>query len=485
MKEYSGLYPVLFRSIYARCCILVCLLGSCFLPSLSHSARIHSICLGSFETAAQADLFLHENNMDKGSLYCLHCDDPIYSYVLLYGYYDTTAEAWAMLQTSFDSAKGLYSWEWDGRPLVKTDPLLDTKRIAKESFSLPLTMPEFWASLIPQKAKEMIDNGYNPESDSLSELGYEQLLSIGFYSKDKTRSSEALLSCLETNNDSPESIAIRLYLARSYMTLKKFDNAKALIEDVSQCSEDLERSAAQLLGGYLLYYQGDIDSAYHQFISCVSDVSCPSLICYDALRMAAGCAHKNKDYASSILAYISLERSQAPESVRHEAHMQRCGLMFELVSRGIGDWDEVRRELNRVESYCSLSQTNATARLMFVETYFNERNYTRAQQEAIRLILDYPDISREYICALYWLARSQQKLGQIELAIDSFKDVLTETQSKPDVVFFPAFNVNLKSLRMLNRIFAHRGDIASSLVFEQTLISQAPKSSEAKDLQDK
>ena len=141
-------------------------------------------------------------------------------------------------------------------------------------------MPEFWASLIPQKAKEMIDNGYNPESDSLSELGYEQLLSIGFYSKDKTRSSEALLSCLETNNDSPESIAIRLYLARSYMTLKKFDNAKALIEDVSQCSEDLERSAAQLLGGYLLYYQGDIDSAYHQFISCVSDVSCPSLICY-------------------------------------------------------------------------------------------------------------------------------------------------------------------------------------------------------------
>ena len=109
MKEYSGLYPVLFRSIYARCCILVCLLGSCFLPSLSHSARIHSICLGSFETAAQADLFLHENNMDKGSLFVYHCDDPIYSYVLLYGYYDTTAEAWAMLQTSFDSAKGLYS----------------------------------------------------------------------------------------------------------------------------------------------------------------------------------------------------------------------------------------------------------------------------------------------------------------------------------------------------------------------------------------
>lgn len=96
MKEYSGLYPVLFRSIYARCCILVCLLGSCFLPSLSHSARIHSICLGSFETAAQADLFLHENNMDKGSLFVYHCDDPIYSYVLLYGYYDTTAEAWSL-----------------------------------------------------------------------------------------------------------------------------------------------------------------------------------------------------------------------------------------------------------------------------------------------------------------------------------------------------------------------------------------------------
>jgi tetratricopeptide (TPR) repeat protein len=403
-------------------------------------------------------------------------------YQVLVGHFPYYVEAWiaaTRMEKTLAPGAVVRSWEWDSRTL--------------EATRLPIELPFSTDGLSPE-VKAPASAHYEavgiiaqtpPEAALLEKpletLTREELLTVGIGAPRNVVGVPALERFLSEYASNPEAPRARLRLVRRLLGQKDFERAASLVEQVLASGTPEQRQVAALLSAYILYHTRKPSEAYEAFRQLAGDAGQPPSLRREAMRMAAGIAHARKLRDVAYLAFEQVERTACDPAVAAEARMQRAGLAFELVGCEKGSWDDARALCRSVETMPDAPDaTRATARLMFAETFFKERNYDRAAQESDRLIADFPGVTRERVTAMYWKARSLQELHRADEALEVYAAIEKETITPEEL--FPALNVKARALSEPARIHRHRGNLEAARVLETRLLEMYPDSREARQL---
>lgn len=449
----------------------------------SHALQVHSVQVSAWATSEEAEqsrarfaescspAFVIE---DKAS-----GPNP---YQVLVGHFPYYVEAWiaaTRMEKTLAPGAVVRSWEWDGRTL--------------EATRLPIELPFSTEGLSPE-VKAPAAAHYEavgiialtpPEAALLEKpvesMTREELLAVGIGAPRSTEGIPALERFLSENASDPDAHRARLRLVRRILGQKDFVRAASLVEQVLASGTPEQRQVASLLSAYVLYHERKLPDAFEAFRQLAGDPGQPPSLRREAMRMAAGVAHAQKLRDVAYLAFEQVERTACDPAVAAEARMQRAGLAFELVGCEKGSWDDARALCRSAEAMPDAPDaTRATARLMFAETFFKERNYDRTAQEADRLIADFPNVTRERVTAMYWKARSLQELHRADEALAVYAAIEKETITPQEL--FPALNVKARALSEPARIHRHRGNLEAARALETRLLETYPDSREAQQL---
>lgn len=464
----------------AALCLLFCITTA---GADSPVGTLHSIQVGAFHTESEANEHASAVEAEWGAS-PVHVienpDNPSFRYRVALGNFPYLGEAWVyrnlLPEEAFPGAF-IAVWEWDGRNL--------------EPASLPLDLPFSVEGLQPAQELSTPAPSYQVPGDGelisnvtassdLDELDAEELLTVGFHTTNNPLGREALLEFLDDPTGTEAALAASARLVRRAFGGQLFEMADEHIGLLRDSGVAEYEALGEWLAAYSVYYQGG--DALDAFLKLASDEGLPPSIRYDGLRMAAGIAHSQRNYPLAYVAFEQLERLNPDSATAVEARMQRVGFLFELVGREIGSWSEVRAKAESVEEMSGPeTDSQATARLMYLETYFMEDNLRPVIREADRLVEDFPDVTREVHAAKYWKARALQKLLRHDEATAIFNDLADSGLSSSEV--FPALDVRAKSLYHLGRIHRRTGNNHAAQAAETRLLNDYPDSAEARLLQ--
>ena len=445
---------------------------------------VHSIQVGAFPTEEAAEHFANEVRQAAEPRHILpNRSNANFPYRVVIGNFPNHSEAWVYSQFLNEDVfpdSFIAAWEWDGREL-KTNRLdlnlpFDTTGINPGD-----------AAIVPPELFDVDDAGVDVSAISsegdLDELTDSELLAVGAKASSNPLGREALRRYLANNpGDEEWSNYARLRLAQRYLGARNHTQASEHAEALKGSSSDLFSSLGAWIDAYRIYYQSGGAAAYDSFVELANDTSAHGSARADALRMAAGIAHSQHDYPTAFVAFELIERLNPDAASAGEARMQRTGLLYELVGRGRGSWSEVRTMARSAEEFPSANEASrATARLMYLETFFEEKNFQRVLREADALVEDYSNQTREVHAARYWKARAYQELLRHDDAIAIFDELADANLSSQQV--FPALDVRSKSLYELGRIHRRSGNDQAASAAESQLVQRFPNSEEARRLE--
>jgi hypothetical protein len=249
-------------------------------------------------------------------------------------------------------------------------------------------------------------------------LDHDQLLQTGLSAaKHPFGGVQPLEEFLKRYSDDPAADKARLRLARVYGRGSNPGRSDALIKKVLRDGSSKAHQVARFISAHGLVNRHQMAEAYEAFRSIANDGSFPGAVREQAMWRAAACAHSLQRYPEAYLCYEYLAENLGNAASVAEAKVQLAGLMFELVLRSKGSWDEVRKVCRSVADDENVPRPKrATAELMFLESYYEQHQYARAVALADKYIADYGDVKRETYIATVWKGLCLYNLNRVDEA---------------------------------------------------------------------
>jgi TolA-binding protein len=464
--------------------ILFIIVSLSVLTVSSEALVVYSLNAGDFETEEAAKVLQSELSSKMSPVFVEKSPDySIKPWRVLVGHIPYEAEAWVFksrLKEVEIPGCEVVSWNWDGRTL--------------EENTLPIELPfePDIISTLPRDAECRLyyeDRG-EPSQDeqaaldavSMEGLNEEQLYYRGDWGDTDLVAIPSLEYLLEEYPFSDIAHKARLRLSRRYMARQKYEEAQKLLDEVSTHGTAEEKSKAKLLSAYLFLYKTDSKTdQYNAFIEAANYSEMIPEDRLEAMLRAAALAHKLYRFTTAWLAYSQIEKAVDTPKIVTFAKMQKSALAFELVGRDVGQWEETRKLCEIAESVDNApDNVAATARLMWAETFFKQKEYQKALEEMERLRQDYPNVERECATALYWIGRCQYFLGQYDQAIETFSAL--ENEPVEVTKLFAALNVKSRGLLEKARLMMRQNQTEEAKAVLAELVEKYPDSNEAKDL---
>lgn len=451
------------------------------LPFTASALEVHSVQIGVFGDAAQAEqarvaaaescfpAFVQEDTSGGTA-----------AYKVLVGHFPYFAEAWVCMKNLL--GQGLYpgssvaTWEWDGRALEQsrlpvdlpfnTDGLVAGSGVAADAHWVAVGLaglPEPDAALLAKPVADMTQA---------------EFLQVGLAATDKAVAVPALQRLIAESPTVPELNRARLRLAR-LTGVSDAAGAAPLLAAVRSAGTNEEKALCDLVDAYILSSQKKRPESMAAFKALANNPALAPSLRLEAMERFARHAHALRDYPTAWLAFEQLEASAPGGATAAVARMQRAACAFELVGHAKGTWDEARRLCQSVETIDGAPvEPRATARLMFAETFYHQKNYDRTVEEADRLVADFPTIARERVTAMYWKARSLEELHRVDEALTVY--AVIETDSILPTELFPALNAKAKGLFHQARLLSRKGDETAAQAAAAKLLERYPDTLEAR-----
>lgn len=258
-----------------------------------------------------------------------------------------------------------------------------------------------------------------------SVLDRDQLLQAGLsVAKHPFTGVQPLEEFLKRFADDADADKVRLRLARVYGRGSNVGRAEALLKKVLRDGTPEARAMARFIGAHGQVNRHQMNEAYEAFRSIANDGSLPGVLRVQAMWRAAACAHSQQRYPESFLCYQYLAENLSDPAQVAEARVQMAGLMFELVLRQKGSWDEVRNVCRLVADDPQSPRGNrATAELMYLETFYEQHRYEEAVALADKYISDFSDVKRESYVATVWKGLCLYNLNRVDEAKAPLEEV--------------------------------------------------------------
>lgn len=254
-------------------------------------------------------------------------------------------------------------------------------------------------------------------SPSLS-LSRDQLLLVGMSApRHPFEGTKALEQYIRAYPADADTHRAKLTLARVLGRGSDIPRAETLIAEVLDKGNTRERVTARYLSAYAKLNKKSFGESYDAFRAVASDTAVPFTFRLDAMRRAAGIAHKVHNYPDASLAFAQIIASAPQSDTAADARVQLAGIAFELVRQGYGSWQEVDRLCRVAEDHPLASRRDrATAALMHLEQLYEQQRYTEALAEVQVFRQNYNDIPREYFMVEVWEGILYCKLGLMQQA---------------------------------------------------------------------
>jgi tetratricopeptide (TPR) repeat protein len=369
------------------------------------------------------------------------------------GRFPTFAEAWVARESLAPSdypTTSVASWEEPAPPPATNDlPLVlpfDTTGLDAETTTTVQVGSETKSAGSVTKSRvktdaEAIQDLYRAEeiapagtidaailAKTPSEMSKDELWLVGRSAPSSTEGVPALERFLAQHPQDAKANAARLRLVRRLMARKDAGaRIQSLLSEVTASGSANQRAIATYLGAYsAMNEQSPSTDPVEAFRAVASNPGMPREMRLDAMRRAAGLAHKHRDYPTAWLAFDQLEKTSSDQEVKAEARMQKAGLAFELADSAKGTWGEVRQLCETAAASPSATrQTRATAQLIRLETYFKEGDLQQALTDTNSFLGEYVDVRREWALASLWKGIFLVKLGRYEEATAALEPILS------------------------------------------------------------
>ncbi len=466
--------------------VLLMGVGLVLTANRAQALNVHSIRIGAYGTAEAAEA-ARVKVAETCSPAFVREDKSLGEtpYALLVGHFPYYAEAWVCAKKLKDQgtypACAVVTWEWDGRDLEQSRLPIALPFNTQGLEGAQVTNPEaHWVAVGLAGQPE-------PEASLLSkspgEMTRDELLAVGLRASDKTLAIPALRQFLVAYPTAPELNRVRLRLAR-LTGCGGTDDAYALVEAVRSSGSSEEKSLADLVWAYMATCRGRRAEAMTAFVAMANNAALPPSLRLDAMQRYARHAHALRDYPTAWLAFEQIEKTAPNAATAADARMERSGFAFELVDWDRGavkaSWDDARRLCQSVDQIPGApAEPRATARLMFAETFFKEKNYDRVIEEADKLVADFPSVARERVTGLFWKARALEELHRADEALSVYAAIDADSITADKL--FPALNVKAKGLFHASRLYRLQGNDTAARVAGGKLLQLYPDSSEAQD----
>ena len=208
---------------------------------------------------------------------------------------------------------------------------------------------------------------------------------------------------LKRYNDDPKADAVRLRLARVYGRGSNSARAEVMLNKVLRDGTPTARAMARFISAHVKLNRHEMPEAYQAFRAVANDGTLPADLRKQAMWRAAAVQHSVQNYADSWMAYKHIAAISNDSASISDARVQMAGLMFEMVKRSKGTWDEVRTSCQTVINDPQAPHAQrATAELMYLETFYEQSRYDEALRLSNAYIAKYGDVKREAYVALVW-----------------------------------------------------------------------------------
>jgi len=462
----------------------VIVLGLFLFTPNAKALNVYSVRAGEFKTEAEAQALQQELGSRMSPVFVEERPGTSAKpWAVLVGHFPYQVEAWVFSKKLAAGLPGceVVSWIWDGRQLEINDLPVELPfdpGILLSELPPDADCPLYYEATRtpPPEAQEAL------EAQSLEELTDQELLYRGEWAPPE-EAFPSLERLLEIDPDSPLINRARIRLAQLCLKGDQLQRAWDLLDDVSRLGDTMERSKAKVMGAYYVRYEKGKRSpeTFEAFRETASDPVLQPEHRLDAMLRTASLAQSGDDYCTAWLAYSQLEKAVENPKLVAFARVHKAALAFELVSGGKSSWAEARLLCQAAESVPNAPpQILSTARLMWAETFFQERNYERALKEMERLVQDFPDVYRERATARYWKARCLQELGRYDEAIAAYSALEQEPVTEAEM--FAALHPKAKGLLEKAKLLMRQNRNAEAQDVLDELIERYPNSKEARSV---
>lgn len=355
-------------------------------------------------------------------------------YRLRFGNFESFAEAWVVREKTRSAAD-------DPQILVESgDEATTTSAAFFHPFDLSSAGERGPLSKGAPFAHVRIEAAVSPTptilAKNVSEMTLDELISTASQDEVYLQQTAALRRLLADHPENHQINRIKLRLSRKEMALKDYTAADALLSQVEAEGTPAEAAAARYLKAYVKLHREGSRHCFDDFAAVVADPALPDEARLDAMRRAAGSAHAAKNHVEAWLAFDQLDKWARDSDTLAEAKMQKAGLAYEIAGLQVLSWDDITSDTwSEVRAACRAvrdvpgapTKSVATADLMHMETWFWQKEYIQALDEAEDLIaLSAADSQsrREYNEARSWKAIFLAKLGRKSEAKPLFEEIM-------------------------------------------------------------
>jgi len=410
--------------------IAVIFLAVLVFPVGASALTVYSLEVGAFPTQQEASAYWQELSGRISPVFVEEIADssPQPRWRVWVGHFRSEAEAWvyqSLLQKKEFPGCTIEPWLWDGRALEGNEYLpverpFDAVVLREMPYDAQCMMDYETRGEPPQEAEAALD------ATSIEDLTAQELLYRGQWG-----SIEVAIPSLERLlTDYPQSPLVnqgRLRRAQLHLRAQEFDQVQTLLSVVQSSGTSAERSQAHLFSAYLTARsQGkDTPEALAAFRSVVNATETTPEDRLDAMLRTAALAKLAKDIPTSWLAYSQIEQAVDTPKLVAFARVNKAAIAFERFRRqGSGDWEEVRRLCEEAALVPGApAEVRSTAELMYLETYFEEKNYAACLEAAQQFVETYAQVKREHAMALTWIALCQAMLGRKAEALATVEQI--------------------------------------------------------------
>jgi tetratricopeptide (TPR) repeat protein len=476
-------------SVRANCAFQVCLVTLLsYLASNALADHVHGVRLGAFQSETQANLAKQQIPEIAPVTYVVPNPDSTTSPVaLVAGKFVSKSEAWiykrAVESDAPQSTQPISVIEVEAQGITTS-----TKIPVRKPFDLNDLSTQAMAQADDVQrhlsALELLTTQTAPSTiwaKSPAAMTKQELREAGLRGDKNTTAVLALERLLAEYPNDSDNKRFKLRLARRVMTKDK-QRSLSLLQEVSDAGTSEEKAIAKL---YTCYWHSQNSSdtlALEQFKQLANDREVPLAVRRDAMRSAAGIAHRLKDYPTAWLAFEQIELAGGDPAVVADARVELAGLAFELAGSGKGDYADVREFCDRVlDAPDSPKDKKATAAMMRMESYFMDGETSQALTEVNAVLSEYADVEREHASSLIWEGRILAKLERFSEAEGVFNQVMQLQISAKDK--FANREPRADAARWLVLLAKRKGESATAQQYVNLLMQEfpdAPETAEAR-----
>jgi len=206
---------------------------------------------------------------------------------------------------------------------------------------------EFVSIAVPEESVVLTPELVEKPTD---EMNRTELLGVGIKTKQNDKGTSALGHFLGEYTQDSARKAAKLRLARRLMQKKDFQGAKAELTQLEAQGTAAEKRKARVVKAYIEGAEKGRGAAFEAFKGLANDTALPADLRSHAMRQAAQNALAARNYTSGVLALNQIIREAPSLQERLDARLERCGAMFEMVTRGKAKWPEVIAECSALKS---------------------------------------------------------------------------------------------------------------------------------------